>query len=1274
MPIGTPEGFLDITNATLRTSVVGISNTGPTGELSIGSNLHVDTTSSNVLHVVGNTLTHNLTLGTINLTPAYGLENVVNVGSSTSQTVTFSNITTGLTATTNVDVQGQVKATNATLGLVATSNIEVGGQVKATNPTLGLVATSNIEVGGQIKATNPTLGLVTTSNAEVGTANLYVDTTTGRVGIGSTQPRATLDINKTDAMILPSGTTAEEPATGITGMVRLNTTIDKLQFYNGNRWSYVGGGSVSDVSPTNLIAESGPHGRGDQSTPTPRKFPGFPMTSNTTPLGYVASASSHASATSEPWVLFNQKYTAHYDDTPTGGNNNIWLSAGSLYNSSVEVGLYTGLESTTVDGIPILGEWVQLQTPKAFKLTSTYGYPPNGNGDQHRSPRNGKIVGSNDGTTWTEIISFFDLVTAEPGGDVNSNQGPGVGISNWAEGSATNFGIVPSTVAYYKYYRLIIQKANGNDGGYTSLAGWDLYGISEDDSEFVAIGGDTSTDVTIRSQYNTPAVSGYKLYLDGVQGSTATDLSTGSITVTENNVTYDATEKAWVFDGSTESNIVSATLGFEGDQPLSVSTWFKSSNLETNVSTSTIFNVGTAGGEGFAKAEAGVDLTTLITANTWHNLAFTSNGHGLYNHTYLDGKLIGSLPSHDTARYYPDVSMRTYSQDGYNVSVSSQYHTSTQNRRPFLVFNQNYVAGINYTSWKTPDTYSTTGTPRTYVGYQRLGTSTSLGEWIKLEMPYEIFMTHVHVVAEESEAHQAPESFKVYGSNDNVNWTEILSETGAAPGDFNDSQSPSLYYADDTSRAYKFFGFVSLTVVGQQYLTLAGLRYFGHRVNDLVRFPDSTTVRKFPDTVMASNGPQRGYTVSASSTQSSTYEVYNIFHLDLNKEWRSDTQYGSGGAYTGSRNLGTGAVNGEWVKIEMPHKIVLSSIDLGGDTGYLNRAPEDFKVYGSNDDTNWTELISETGITPLATPGTNHTSSSSTAYKYFALVVTRTYTTFDYVAIETLVFNGTEVAEPVLARLGGSFEGKIANMRVYDRSIGERQVLEVWDAEKDRFGRGESSITVHKGRLGVGTKTPQATLDVRGNIFGPLLTHKSYKWTATSIQRQNNAGSYPITLLIQEVEIPEIYKNISPLNLRLSYTWNWFGEVDNNADGQTSHNTYDVMAGTSVKYNNDIVEHMNLGRISSLTTSNPEGAPIGVTILATAYHSTNDSSTPEMAVVPGFYELKNVTSDKVTIDLYMIFHVDYPDSKVYTNRTVDSTLTTGYERGCSTLTVFMEPY
>jgi len=319
-----------------------------------------------------------------------------------------------------------------------------------------------------------------------------------------------------------------------------------------------------------------------------------------------------------------------------------------------------------VSGVNVAGEWLQIEVPKAFKLTSTYGYPANST-DINRSPKVGKIAGSNDGTTWTLVHSFSDLLTYDPdSGEVPMS-------TQWAQGSATSFGDISPDVGYYRYYRLITTQVNVNDGGYVQLNQWELYGISEDDSEFVAIGGDTSVDVTIKSQYNTPAVSGYKLYLDGAEGSTATDLSTGPITVTENNVTYDATEKAWVFDGSTESNIVSATLGFEGDQPLSVSTWFKSSNLETNVSTSTIFNVGTAGGEGFAKAEAGVDLTTLITANTWHNLAFTSNGQGLYNHTYLDGNLIGSLPSYDSARYYPEIALLRRSQDGYNVTASGEY-------------------------------------------------------------------------------------------------------------------------------------------------------------------------------------------------------------------------------------------------------------------------------------------------------------------------------------------------------------------------------------------------------------------------------------------------------------------------------------------------------------------------------------------------------------------------------------------------------------------------
>jgi hypothetical protein len=1332
----------------VTTSNVGIQNTAPMHNLSVGSNLYVNDTGSNVLTVEGNVSANTLTLGNFAVIASYGLNHVTGENNTTGDTIILQNATTGLQTTSNVILGGNVYPTSGTLEIsgnvqpdrlkfdtnvfvdtlrvadLAANLVTYDQSTGEMMDSAGLFSNKLSVVSQQppstltanaTTVTNHGTYTLTTSNLALGsnTWNAFDgsasvawvgdDTYTGASNAyaGSVQLAGSTKQGEWLALEFPYKTTLRHmkltplSVAAYPGSANLyatnNSTWTELKYWEdvvptsvadiktvvvdapaayrkyalvttkvaGNNanvalaeWKLfaesftVDGGKVTMASDAIVggntqLEQTGPHGRGDQSTPTPQKFPGFPMTSNTTPLGYVASASSILT-TYYAWGAFDgaiENRVSTENPIPDAQYYYGWISAASKYTGTQA--LYSGSENTAVSGVNVAGEWLQIEVPKAFKLTSTYGYPGHIT-DINRSPKVGKIAGSNDGTTWTLVHSFSDLLTYDPdSGEIPMS-------TQWAQGSATSFGDISPDVGYYRYYRLITTQVNKNVGGYVQLNQWELYGISEDDSEFVAIGGDTSVDVTIKSQYNTPAVSGYKLYLDGAEGSTATDLSTSPITVTENNVTYDATEKAWVFDGSTESNIVSATLGFEGDQPLSVSTWFKSSNLETNVSTSTIFNVGTAGGEGFAKAEAGVDLTTLITANTWHNLAFTSNGQGLYNHTYLDGNLIGSLPSYDSARYYPEIPLLRRSQDGYNVTSSGEINYAHQ---AFEAFNHKFNAGSINDTWISIDAinrlynagdglYSATGI--------RLAASTPYGEWIKIEMPHQLLMTHILLAQDPGRSTLAPEDFKVYGSNDDVNWTEVLSETGAAP-----SAVGTIYTADDTTRAYKYFAMVVTRLVGVNHCAIGELRYFGHRVNDLVRFPDSTTVRKFPDTVMASNGPQRGYTVSASSTQSSTYEVYNIFHLNLDKEWRSDTQYGSGGAYTGSRNLGTGAVNGEWVKIEMPHKIVLSSIDLSGDTGYLNRAPEDFKVYGSNDDTNWTELISETGITPLATPGTNHTSSSSTAYKYFALVVTRTYTTFDYVAIETLVFNGTEVAEPVLARLGGSFEGKIANTRVYDRSIGERQVLEVWDAEKDRFGRGESSITVHKGRLGVGTKTPQATLDVRGDIFGPLLTHRSYVWRKPGITYLPTAQECRI--LAQVVEIPEMYKNISPLNLRLSYKWVWFGE--------TSADTYYTFWRTNVKHSGNIVEHMNTGR---------EGErPYGVAMSLRSYHTSDANSTPEGAIVSGSYELKNVTGDTFEVELSL---VPTGAMTLYTNRTVGATDTISFERGCSTLTVFMEPY
>ena len=135
-------------------SNVGIQNTAPTHNLSVGSNLHVDDTGSNVLTVLGNTWTQNLTLGTINTTPAYGLENVTEVGNATSDTIQLTNSTTGLVTTSNVQIGGTLK---------------FGGVIDFSNP-LSLAAVSNVgnTTPYTIEFTNPTTGFETTSNAVIG--------------------------------------------------------------------------------------------------------------------------------------------------------------------------------------------------------------------------------------------------------------------------------------------------------------------------------------------------------------------------------------------------------------------------------------------------------------------------------------------------------------------------------------------------------------------------------------------------------------------------------------------------------------------------------------------------------------------------------------------------------------------------------------------------------------------------------------------------------------------------------------------------------------------------------------------------------------------------------------------------------------------------------------------------------------------------------------------------------------------------------------------------
>lgn len=117
---------------------------------------------------------------------------------------------------------------------------------------------NNLESGYYTKTANTLvisssgIGLIVSNTANFGRVSTTEIALTGKLGVGSGAAQTSIHVFANDAIILPSGNTAQRP-TGINGMIRYNSNTNLIEAYANNSWGTVGGASLTNDDTSSTI-------------------------------------------------------------------------------------------------------------------------------------------------------------------------------------------------------------------------------------------------------------------------------------------------------------------------------------------------------------------------------------------------------------------------------------------------------------------------------------------------------------------------------------------------------------------------------------------------------------------------------------------------------------------------------------------------------------------------------------------------------------------------------------------------------------------------------------------------------------------------------------------------------------------------------------------------------------------------------------------------------------------------------------------------------------
>jgi len=161
---------------------------------------------------------------------------------------------------TSVSASGTVTAASTVGGVITGSSTSVTGTQTAASTVGGVITGSSVSVTGDVSGSNLSISggninssaaaiTVNGASADVNfavngdtTTVFFVDagTETASFGSATQTTNAIVAFNSTNSILAPVGNTAQRPATGVTGMIRFNTTNNAVEVYDNSAWVSVG--------------------------------------------------------------------------------------------------------------------------------------------------------------------------------------------------------------------------------------------------------------------------------------------------------------------------------------------------------------------------------------------------------------------------------------------------------------------------------------------------------------------------------------------------------------------------------------------------------------------------------------------------------------------------------------------------------------------------------------------------------------------------------------------------------------------------------------------------------------------------------------------------------------------------------------------------------------------------------------------------------------------------------------------------------------------------